>query len=356
MRHRSCLAPRVLTIALVLLFPDPVSGQSASPGAKPATTKSWKPPRTPDGQPDLQGIWRNNDATPLERPRQLEGTPFLTDEEVADLKKRTERLFGSDVNSDFAGGDNFFLAALANPSVYKNPNSTGGATGLVDRVFDNRTSLIVDPPDGRIPMTPEGQQRRTAGNAAAFLAPRPSPPAGPEDLSAFIRCISYGVPRLGGAAASYNSYYQIVQTPGYVMLMSETTHDARIIPLDGRPHLRQDLRHWDGDSRGRWQGDTLIVETTNFTPKSNLLGAGEHLHVVERFTRAAADRIDYEITLTDSTTWTRPWTALVRLHQTPDKIYEDACHEGNLTVMTGVLGAALGEDGVAEPVSKPAVR
>src|SRR5262245_203001 len=130
MRHRSCVSPRVLTIVLVLLFPALVAGQSASPGATPGTTKSWTPPRTPDGQPDLQGIWRNNDATPLERPRQLEGKQFLTDQEVAELKERTERLFGSDINSDFAGGDNFFLAALANPSIYKNPNSTGGATGL----------------------------------------------------------------------------------------------------------------------------------------------------------------------------------------------------------------------------------
>jgi len=347
MRHRSCLAFRLLTIAFTTSFPIVLaqSQPAAAPHAKSGASKPWTPARTRDGRPDLQGIWHNNDATPLERPKELAGRPFLTDDEVAEFKKRTQRLFGSDLNSDFAGGDNFFLAALTNPSIYKNPNSTGGADAVVDRVFDNRTSLIVDPPDGRIPpVTAEGQRRRVAGNAAAFLAPRASPPAGPEELSAFIRCISYGVPRIGGAAASYNSYYQIVQTPAYVMLLTEVTHDARIIPLDGRPHLPQGLRHWDGDSRGRWQGDTLIVETTNFSPKSNLLGSGEHLQVVERFTRAARDRIDYEITLTDATTWTRPWTALVRLHLSADRIFEDACHEGNGTVMEGVLAGARAED------------
>ena len=347
MRHRSWLAFRLLTIAFAtsLSMLGSAQSQSTAPPAKPGAFKPWTPARTPDGRPDLQGIWHNNDATPLERPKELAGRPFLTDDEVAELKKRTQRLFGSELNSDFAGGDNFFLAALANPTLYKNPNSTGGVDNIIDRVFDHRTSLIVDPSDGRIPpMTAEGQRRRAAGNAAAFLAPRTSPPADPEELSAFIRCISYGVPRIGGAAASYNSYYQIVQTPGYVMLLTEVTHDARIIPLDGRPHLPQSLRHWDGDSRGRWQGDTLIVETINLSPKSNLLGSAEHLQIVERFTRAAPDRIDYEITLTDATTWTRPWTALVHLHLSGDKIFEDACHEGNGTVMEGVLGGARAED------------
>jgi len=345
MRHRSIAALGALVVVLVWLAPALPSGQTSASGAK--TTKPWTPPRTPDGQPDLQGIWLNNDATPLERPKALEGKRFLTDEEVAALRKNAARLFGGDVNSDAAGGDNFFLAALANPEVYKNRNSTGSGVGAV-REIDNRTSLIVDPPDGKIPlMTPDGRQRRRAADAAAFAVPRPSPPSGPEDLSNFIRCITYGAPRLGGAAASYHNYYQIVQTPGYVMFLSEAIHDARIIPLDGRPHLPQHIRRWLGDSRGRWEGSTLIVETTNYSPKSSLLGSAENLHVVERFTRSALDRISYEITLTDPTTWATPWTAVVRLKRTDDKMYEDACHEGNQRVMEDILAGARADEKAA---------
>jgi hypothetical protein len=345
MRHRTLTSLGALVVGLVWLAPALSSGQTSASGAEP--TKRWIPPRTPDGQPDLQGTWLNNDATPLERPKALEGRRFLTDEEVAALRKNAARLFGGDVDSDAAGGDSFFLAALANPEVYKNQNATGSGVGA-DREIDNRTSLIVDPPDGKIPlMTPAGRQRRLAADAAAFFVPRPSPPAGPEDLSNFIRCLTYGAPRLGGAAASYHNYYQIVQTPGYVMFLSEAIHDARIIPLDGRPHLPQNIRRWLGDSRGRWEGSTLVVETTNYSPKSTLLGSAENLHVVERFTRTALDRIGYEITLTDPTTWAMPWTAVVRLKRTDDKMYEDACHEGNHHVMTGILAGARADEKAA---------
>jgi hypothetical protein len=345
MRHRSITLLGALVVVLIWLAPALPSGQTSASGAK--ATKSWTPPRTLDGQPDLQGIWLNNDATPLERPTALEGKRFLTDEEVDGLRKNAARLFGGDVNSDAAGGDNFFLAALANPEVYKNRNSTGSGVGAI-REIDNRTSLIVDPPDGKIPlMTPDGRQRRRAADAAAFAVPRPSPPAGPEDLSNFIRCITYGAPRLGGAAASYHNYSQIVQTPDYVMFLSEAMHDARIIPLDGRPHLPQNVRRWLGDSRGRWEGSTLIVETTNYSPKSSLLGSAENLHVVERFTRTALDKINYEITLTDPTTWATPWTAVVRLKRTDDKMYEDACHEGNQRVIEDILAGARAEEKAA---------
>ena len=337
MRLRTVASLGISVVVIVAFAPALAAGQTSASGAAAAKQTL---PRTPDGQPDLQGIWLNNDATPLERPKALEGKQFLTDEEVAVLRRNAARLFGGDVDSDAAGGDNFFLAALANPKVYKNRNATGSGVGA-NREIDNRTSLIVDPPDGKIPlMTPAGRQRKLAADAAAFAGVRPSPPAGPEDLSNFIRCLTYGAPRLGGAAASYHNYYQIVQTPGYVMFLSEAIHDARIIPLDGRPHLPQNIRRWLGDSRGRWEGSTLVVETTNYSPKSSLLGSAENLHVVERFTRISLDRIRYEITLTDPTTWTTPWTAVVRLKLTDDKIYEDACHEGNQFVMMGILAGA----------------
>jgi hypothetical protein len=344
MRHRT-LASLGALVVLVGFAPALSSGQTSASVA--AATKRNTPARTPDGQPDLQGVWLNNDATPLERPKALEGKRFLTGEEVAALRKNAARLFGGDVNSDAAGGDNYFLAALANPDVYKNRNATGSGVGA-DREIDNRTSLIVNPPDGKIPlMTLAGRQRKLAADAAAFAAPRPSPPSGPEDLSNFIRCITYGAPRLGGAAASYHNYYQIVQTPGYVMFLSEAMHDARLIPLDGRPHLPQHIRSWLGDSRGRWEGSTLIVETTNYSPKSSLLGSAENLKVVERFTRTARDRISYEITLTDPTTWATPWTAVIRLKRTDDKMYEDACHEGNERVMTDILAGARADEKAA---------
>jgi len=305
---------------------------------------------TPWGDPDLQGVWLSNSATPLERPKALEGKPFLTDEELTELKKRAARLFEADGNSDFAGGDNVFLAALANADVFKNPNATGGAVEMIAREFDNRTSLIVDPPDGKIPaLTPEAQRKQTAAQAAVGRAP-----AGPEDLNNALRCITFGVPRLGGNyGVGIYGYYQIVQTPGDVVLIMEAIHDARIIPLDGRPHLPQSIRQWNGDSRGRWEGRTLVVETTNFSAKSNFMGSADNLSLVERFTRVAPDMINYEITLSDSKTWTKSWSAAIRLKQTQDKIYEFACHEGNSDVMHGMLAWARGDEQAVEEAAKP---
>src|SRR5437868_13570134 len=307
--------------------------------AAPAAT-NWTPPRTPDGQPDLQGVWLSNSATPLERPKALEGRKFLTDAEVAELKKRAARIF-KEGNSDFAAGDNAFLAAFSNVDQFKNPNiSTGGASEMVDREFDNRTSLIVDPPDGKLPpLTPAGLRRVAAADAATKR-----PPAGPEDLTNFIRCITFGVPRVGGnfGAGPY-SYYQIFQSAGYVVLFTEMIHEARVIPLDGRPHLPAGIRQWNGDSRGHWDGKTLVVDTTNFSPNSYYMGSAENLHLVERFTRVSPDRLDYTVTLDDPTTWTTPWTAVVRLKATREHIYEFACHEGNYVSMVSMLSGSKGK-------------
>ena len=341
-------------MAVAWLATVQVAGQ-ALPAKPKATTPAANtdqapiPSTTPWGDPDLQGVWQNNSATPLERPKQLEGRPLLTDEEVAELKKRAARLFDVNANADFAGGDNYYLALLADPKQYKNANSTGNVGAMIEREIENRTSLIVDPADGQIPpMTAEGQKRH-----ARFPAPNSigsHPPAGPQDLSNALRCITYGVPRLGTAnidGAGPLGYYQIVQAPGYVVLLLEQIHETRIIPLDGRPHLPQGLRQWSGDSRGRWEGNTLAVDTTNFSPQSNFMGAAENLHVVERFTRAAPDRINYEITVNDPTTWTKPWTAVIHLKQSHETIYEYACHEGNFSTMEGILGAALADEKAA---------
>jgi hypothetical protein len=270
-------------------------------------------------------VWANNSATPLERPKQLANRKFFTDEELAELRKIADQIVANDGDAQF--GDGLILAALDRVT---KPGSYDPATGnynqfwLVEREFeDRRTSLVVDPPDGRIPpLTPEAEKRQAAAAEYSKLHPAD----GPEDRPAGERCVNFGIPKLG---AGYNSYYQIVQSPGDVAILSEMAHDVRIIPLDGRPHLAQHIPQWHGDSRGRWDGNTLVVDTTNFTNKTNFRGSAENLHLVERFTRVDADTINYEFTIDDPSTFTRPWTAAIPLTKTEGLIYEYACHEGN---------------------------
>jgi hypothetical protein len=323
---------------LVLVAFLTARGWAAGPSAATAASTSWTAPRTPDGQPDLQGVWLNNGATPLERPRELAGRSQLTDAEVAEFRRRAAVLLADNAN-DFAAGDALFLAVLSNVTRYKSRNSTSGASEMIEREFDNRTSLIVDPPDGRIPWSAAGKRRYDADVAAG----QAHAPDGPEDLPNVIRCLTYGVPRLGvnnSTGAGSLGYYQIVQAPGYVVIHYEAIHEARIIPLDGRAHLPENIRQWVGDSRGRWEGSTLVVDTTNFSAKGNVMGSGEHLHTVERFTRVAADTINYQMTLADPATWTTPWTVVIYLKRRQESLYEYACHEGNLEVMHGVLAGA----------------
>jgi hypothetical protein len=334
----SALAGAVL---LTLLVPLPVMGQGSAALAK---TKAWTPPRTADGQPDLQGVWANNVATPLERPKALAGKTVLSDQEVTALKETATQLF--DGGGDAAFGDQVFEAALARAKKF---TSTDGKTGdynhfwLVERDFDSRSSLITDPSDGRIPpLTPEGEKikaerlgrARGEGDASAGRADSW------EDRGLSERCITFGAPRLG---AGYNSYIQIFQSRGYVTILQETIHDARVIPIDGRPHVASNVRQWHGDSRGHWDGDALVVETTNYSPKSNLMGATENVRVTERFTRAGPTTIKYEVTFSDPSTWTKPWTLMVPLKQTQEKMYEYACHEGN-TGLAGILAGARAEE------------
>jgi hypothetical protein len=331
----------VPAIALALLSLAPAAAESQSRNSS----------LTSDARPDFQGVWLSQSATPLERPKSFEGRALLTDAEVTELKTRADRIFKNGTTSDFPPGDSVFLAALGDLDHFKSPTATGGADDMVERVFENRTSLIVDPPDGRIPaLTTEGQ-RRQAVLAAARLR---SDPAGPEDLSNDRRCLTFGTPRLGGnyGAGPY-SYYQIVQTPGYLVLEMEFVHEARVISLDGRSHLPKDIRQWSGDSQGRWEGNTLVVDTTNFSSKSAFMGAAENLHMIERFTLATANRIDYEVTLNDPTTWTKPWTAVIHLTRSHEKMYEVACHEGNYYSMQGVLAGARSDERAAEGTAQP---
>lgn len=320
MRRHWIISLMTAVVVAILAGETPLFSQAAS-GSPP---RPYTPPRTPDGQPDLQGVWANNNATPLERPKILEGRQFLTEQEVIALKKRAGELFAGD--GDAAFGDAIFEAVLSEAKKYK-PTTFDTKTGnynafwLVERDFDNRTSLITDPPDGRMPpMTAEGQ-KRLAAQAAGF---RESGTTDPESRGLSERCITFGVPDL---LAGYNSYFEIIQSPGYVVFLSEKIHDARIIPLDGRPHAPDGVTQWTGDSRGRWQGNTLVVETKNL--KSSFRAASDRLRLTERFTRVGPNTINYEITFDDPATWTRPWTLMVPLKHTDDRVYEYACHEGN---------------------------
>ncbi len=304
-----------------------------------ADAEPWTLPRTAAGHPDFQGVWANNNATPLERPDQLADKPTLSEKELAAIKERAGKLFGDD-SGDAAFGDSVFAAALSDTKQF---TSRDAATGnynqfwVVEREFsDNRTSLVIDPPNGRLPeLTPEGK-----AVTAKLAANRVRAPRGPEDRSLGERCITFGVPRLG---AGYNSYYQIVQTADTVAFVMEMIHDVRIIPLDGRPHIDGRIRQWHGDSRGRWEGDTLVVETRNYSAKSSFRGSSENLYMVERFTRVGPETLEYAVTLKDPTTWTRAWTAMIPLKKSEDAIYEYACHEGNISMQGMLAGARLQE-------------
>jgi hypothetical protein len=303
---------------------------------KAAPVKPYAPPRLSNGKPDLQGIWANNNATPLERPRILADRAYLTPQEVEALRKRQEEIFGGD--GDAAFGDAIFEAVLSDVAKYK-PTTFDASTGnynafwLVEREFDNRTSLITDPPNGRIPPLTEAAKLRTQQNPRNRGASE-----GPEARNLSERCITFGVPDL---LAGYNSYYQIVQSDTAVVFYAEKIHDARIIYLDKKPHLPTSMRSWFGDSRGRWDGDTLVVETVNL--KAGLRGASENLRLIERFTRIGANTIHYEVTVDDPTTWTQQWTLMIPLKRTDDHIYEYACHEGNSS-LAGILAGARAEE------------
>jgi hypothetical protein len=306
----------------------------------------WKLPRTVDGQPDFQGVWANNTATPLERPKQLEGRAVLTDAEVDALRKKAVELYNG--NGDAAFGDDVYdtvLASLkgreAGPHK-KAANEFDGGTGdyssiwIVQRDWDNRTSLITDPADGKLPpMTPEGQRRHDEALAALD---RPAAVASDRGLSE--RCITYGSPQL---MAGYQSYYQFYQTAGAVVMMTEMIHDARVIPLGGRPHAPSVVKEWMGDSRGHWEGDTLVIDTTNYKPQSFFPETSDKLHVIERLTRTGPDMLKYEITVDDPETWKRPWSLMIPLRLSPVSIYEYACHEGNVG-LAGILAGARAEE------------
>jgi hypothetical protein len=287
-------------------------------------------PRSTSGQPDLQGTWNFSTITPLERPAEFAGKEFLSETEAAAFEARTVQRNNRDTRESSADAD---VASAYNEFWWDRGVHAARVNGRV------RTSLIVDPPDGRIPaLTPEGQQRA----AARAEARRLHPADGPEDRSLGERCLLFnaGPPMQSGP---YNNYVQILQSSDYVVILNEMIHDSRIVPLDGRPHLPPAVRRLLGDSRGHWDGSTLVVETTNFSDKTNVRGSGEQLRLTERFTRADAKTLLYQFTVDDPASFVKPWTAVLPMAKTDDRIYEYACHEGNYA-MTGILrGARSGE-------------
>jgi hypothetical protein len=309
--------------SLVLVPMVPLSGHAQS-----GAPSDWVAPRTPDGHPDLQGVWDYRSMTPLERPRDLADKPFFTPEEAAayeqesvarrDKDRRTED--GLSAQADVAAAYNEFWWDYGK------------------ELSDLRTSLVVDPPDGRIPAltaaaVAAGDARREARRGAG-------PTPGPENRGLWERCLTLGVPRLSGA---YNNNFQLFQAEDHVVILNEMIHDARIISLDGRPSVDPKIRQWLGNSRGRWDGDTLVVETANFSDKTSFRGSRENLQLTERFTRVASDTLLYEVTVEDPTTFERPWTFALPMTQNDGLVYEYACHEGNYG-MVNLLRGARAED------------
>jgi hypothetical protein len=317
----------VVTLGLV-----PADAQTPSTAAKRGVTTPL--PRTPWGDPDLQGIWNNGTVTPLERPSELAGKQVFTDEEASAFTKQARER----ANADRRDGSPRADIDRAYNEFWFDRGTT---------VDTRRTSLIVDPINGRIPaLTPEGQAREAA---RADRRRRRGPSDSWEDRSLTERCIlNHGVPPL---PTGYNNNYQILQTPGYVVILYEMLYEPRIIPLDGRRHVGRDIKLWRGDSRGRWDGNTLVVETTNFSDKVMIRGINidptEALHITERFTRVNANTIDYQFTIEDPNTWTRPFTGSVPMTRTDELMYEYACHEGNYG-MFGILAGARAEERAAD--------
>jgi len=343
-RWPQALGALTAVIAAVSLAPVPVAGltslgsfvgvaEASGQGSQTPSSAadSSTPPRTPWGDPDLQGIWDFRTLTPLERPKELAGKEFLTDVEVAEFEQQTLE----QRNADRRDGADKLRGPGSDVERAYNQFWWDYGTNVIG---SRRTSLIVDPPDGRIPWTPEAQKR-----AAGFFGFFGRIPAGPEDRALSERCIlgfNSGPPMVPSA---YNNNVQLFQIPGYVVILNEMVHNARIVPIDGRPHLPQDLRQWVGDSRGHWEGTTLVVDTTNFLRETSFTGSSANLHLVERFTRADADTLLYEFTVEDPTTWTRAWTAAVPMKKTELPMYEYACHEGNYG-MFGILEGARAEE------------
>ena len=340
MRHRAVASLGVLLVAtaVMVVATRSIAGQAPASPAKPAAAKKWTVPRTPDGQPDLQGFWTNSTYVPLERPDNVTKALYTEQEFAAVVKEaaareaeQTEPGTVADVHYDFTqfGLDRSQSAFVRNL----------------------RTSLIVDPPNGKLPpLSAEGQKR--AADRAAERKRMGATTDAVQNMPVGSRCLimaGSGPPMM---TAGYNTNYQIVQGAGYVMILVEMIHDARIIPIDSRAPLPENVRQWMGDSRGHWEGDTLVIETTNLNGKNPFRGSSEHMRVVERLTRLDASTLGYRFTVDDPATWAAPWTAEAPMTKSVGPIFEHACHEGNYGARNTLAGARAEEKRAAEAAAK----
>jgi hypothetical protein len=324
---------RALVVVGLIVAAAATNAQSPKPSAD-----KWTATRTPDGHPDLQGIWTTHTFTPLVRPARYKGQEFLTDKEAAEL---SALLVQDDVDplvtGIFGASDEERRKRVAQNDPTHYDNALWLTAPDQKPLSSNRTSLVYDPPDGKIPpMTPEAVQRATARRAVAGLDSY-------ENRPLQERCIIWtheGPPML---PPPYNDVLQIMQTPGYVLVVRELATAPRLIPTNGGPHLSENIRMLAGDSRGRWEGDTLVVDTTNFTDRNPFQGSTATLHVVERFTRVSADKIIYRFTADDRSTWTRSWSAEIPMLATKGPLYEYACHEANYGLLDILRGARFME-------------
>jgi len=331
---RIVLATVIAIIAVVLLAP-PTSAQAQAPAAKAGTV-----PRTADGKPDLQGIWSDNTLTPLERPKKLGSKEFYTDQEYADLTKRAK---AGDV------GEEGELGAARQQAVRYDLELYGFDPSKLRFAPTKRTSLIIGPEGAVPPMLPSARER----NAERAAKDKGHEFDSYKNRPLQERCILMGqerIPMLPGA--NEGNLLQIVQGPGYVTLLHEIDHSTRVIPTDGRPHIPQNIRQYQGDSVGHWEGDTLVVDTTNFTNLTAFRGSSEKLHLIERFTRTADDMLMYQFTVEDPTTWAKPWTVEIPWTKTKGPVYEWACHEGNTMISTILKGARVAEAEAAQKKGK----
>ena len=311
-----------------------VSAALSATVAGQAGKASWSVPRMPDGHPDFQGVWANNGMTPLERPKVFGLRATMSDDELAQIKKKAQALQDG---GDAFFADELFTAALEGKTKFSSADTQTGnydQSWLSDRVWDNRTSLIIDPPDGRIPAPAAGAAERARAEAAARRGRGPADSAA--DLSLGTRCVTFGTPNI---RAGYQSYFEITQGPGVVALRTEMFHDVRIFAADGRPHLSTAIRQYHGDSTSHWDGDTLVVDTTNYVANATRVGATDHLRTTEKFRRVAPDTLEYYITFDDPTVWSRPWTLMIPLKMTGEQMFEYACHEGNYGLPAILRGA-----------------
>ena len=330
-------------VVVVLLFArEPVVGQVPSPAPKtPAAGKAWTAPRAPDGKPDLQGTWSNGTLTPFERPKGLGTKEFYTEQEYAELMKRVRQ---GEVGEE---GD----LGAARENVLRYDLSLYGFDLTKSKFASNRrTSLIVGPEGVVPPMLPEAIKRnadRAAKNKGHEFDSY-------ENRPLQERCILMGQERLPMVpGVNDNNLLQITQAPGWVAMLHEQNHHTRVIPTDGRPHVAQNIRQWQGDSIGRWEGNTLVVDTTNFTGvTANFRGSGEKLHLVERFTRVSAETLVYQFTVEDPTTWAKPWTVEIPMTKTQGPVYEWACHEGNNMIENILRGARVADEEAARKTAK----